>query len=199
MITGLICLAERRARERSIQHMVCSLDFLCQWHLASDASKRFSAGEAVSFLEARDLGFAVGGDHDGFIDSFVHAGFEKERHFVDDHSMGVTFGNPTHQSVACSRATRGWMMCSSCRSFARLRKTMLPRACRLRERSGLRTVFPNSLTISRQAGLPGFTTSWASSSASMTTAPHCLNILATVLLPVATPPVRPTRIMACGA
>ena len=35
----------------------------------------------------------------------------------------------------------------------------------------------------------------ASPSASMTTAPHCLNILATVLLPVATPPVRPTRIM----
>jgi hypothetical protein len=29
----------------------------------------------------------------------------------------------------------------------------------------------------------------------MTTAPYCLNILATVLLPVATPPVRPTKII----
>jgi hypothetical protein len=29
----------------------------------------------------------------------------------------------------------------------------------------------------------------------ITAAPRCLNILATVLLPVATPPVRPTKIM----
>ena len=72
---------------------------------------------------------------------------------------------------------------------------MLPRAWRSSERSWLRTVFPNSLTMARQAGLPGSTTCRASRSALITAAPPCLNILATVLLPVATPPVRPTKIM----
>ena len=54
---------------------------------------------------------------------------------------------------------------------------------------------PNVLTISRQAGLPGSTTRWAKASASITTAPQRANMCATVLLPVATPPVRPTKIM----
>ena len=47
-----------------------------------------------------------------------------------------------------------------------------------------------------QAGFPGSTTSRASLSASIKMAPHRLNIFATVLLPVATLPVRPTKIMA---
>ena len=63
--------------------MVRSLDFLCQWHLAADASDRFSTGKTVSFLEARDLCFAVGGDHDDFVDTFVYAGFEEERDVID--------------------------------------------------------------------------------------------------------------------
>jgi len=92
-------LSERRAREGSIQHVVGPSDFLCQWHLAADASDRFSAGEAVSFLEARNLGVAVGGDHDGCVDAFVYAGLEQERHFIDDHSMGFAFGDPTHESL----------------------------------------------------------------------------------------------------
>ena len=79
--------------------MVGPLDFLCQWHLAADASDRFSAGEAVSFLEARNLGFAVGGDDDGCVDAFVYAGFEEERDFVDHHSMGFAFSDPTHESL----------------------------------------------------------------------------------------------------
>jgi hypothetical protein len=57
-------------------------------------------------------------------------------------------------------------------------------------------LLPNAMTIFRQAGLPGRTTSRANSSASITTAPHCRNIFATVLFPVATPPVKPTSIMA---
>ena len=79
--------------------MVSPLDLLCQRHLAADASDRFSAGEAVSFLEAGDLGVAVGGDHDGFVDAFVYAGFKEERHFVDDYSMGFAFGDPAHESL----------------------------------------------------------------------------------------------------
>jgi hypothetical protein len=65
------------------------LDFLCQRHLAADAPDRLSAGEAVSFLEARNLGVSVGGDHDDFIDAFVYAGFEEKRHFVDHNGLGM--------------------------------------------------------------------------------------------------------------
>src|SRR5262245_22316614 len=79
--------------------MVGPSDFRCQWHLTADASDRFSAGEAVSFLKARNLGVAVGGDHDGCVDTLVHAGFEKERYFVDDHSVGSVFGDPAHESL----------------------------------------------------------------------------------------------------
>ena len=52
-----------------------------------DASDRFSAGEAVSFLEARDLCFAVGGDHDGAVHSLIDASFEEERYVVDHYSV----------------------------------------------------------------------------------------------------------------
>jgi len=45
------------------------------------------------------LCYAVGGDHDGFVDAFVYAGFEEEWDFVDDHSMGFAFGDPTHESL----------------------------------------------------------------------------------------------------
>jgi len=44
------------------------------------------------------LYIAVGGDHDDFVDAFVDAGFEEERHFVDEHSMGFDFGDPAHES-----------------------------------------------------------------------------------------------------
>ncbi len=71
--------------------MVGSLDFLCQWHLAADASDRFSAREAVSFLEARNLGVAVSGDHDGAVHSLIDAGFEEERYIIDHHSVRVFF------------------------------------------------------------------------------------------------------------
>ena len=82
--------------------MVRSLDLLCQGHLAADTSDRFSAGQSVSFLEARDLCITVGGDHDDFVDAFVYACFEEERHFVDDHHTGFIFGDPAHESLLLS-------------------------------------------------------------------------------------------------
>ena len=85
--------------ECSVNHDISQADFLRQRHLGSYSSDRFSAGEAISFLEARDLCFAVGGDHDGCVDAFVYAGFEEEWHFVDDHSMGFALGNPTYESL----------------------------------------------------------------------------------------------------
>ncbi len=73
--------------------MVSSLNFFRQRHLALDASNRFSTGEAVSLLEAGDLRFAVGGDDDDCVDSFVYAGFEEERYVIDHHSMWIfSFG-----------------------------------------------------------------------------------------------------------
>lgn len=69
--------------------MVSSSNFLCQWHLAVDASDRFSVGETVTFYETCDLCFAVGGDHDGAVHSLIDAGFEQERHVIDDDGVRV--------------------------------------------------------------------------------------------------------------
>ena len=69
--------------------MVRSLNLLCQGHLAADAADGFSAGEAVSFLEARDLGLAISRDDDDFIHAFVYACFEEEWDFVDHDGLGM--------------------------------------------------------------------------------------------------------------
>jgi hypothetical protein len=69
--------------------VVRSLDLLCQRHLAADAADGFSVGEAVSFLEAGDLCFTVGGDHDNFIHARVYAGFKEERHVIDDYGLRI--------------------------------------------------------------------------------------------------------------
>ena len=79
--------------------MVSLLGLFCQWHLAFDAAQRFGAGEAISFVETGNLSVAVDRDHDDFVDPFVYSGFEEEWHFVEDHSMGVAFGDPVHESL----------------------------------------------------------------------------------------------------
>lgn len=56
-----------------------------------------------------------------------------------------------------------------------------------------KTQGPNSSLIALQAFLPGSTILLAMASASMTGTPRSLNMFDTVLLPVATPPVRPTK------
>ena len=81
----------------SIQHVVCPTAFLDQWYLASDAADRSSASEAVSFLEASDLGFAVSGDHDGLIHSLVDAGFEEQGHIVNHDGLGMFASNGVGQ------------------------------------------------------------------------------------------------------
>jgi hypothetical protein len=72
--------------------VVSLLDLFCQGHLASDAAQRFGAGKAVSFLEARELCLAVGGNHDDFVDALVYAGFEEERDVVDHNCVGILAG-----------------------------------------------------------------------------------------------------------
>ena len=78
--------------------MVCSLDFPGQRHLAVDASKSLGAGKAVSILEAGNLCFAIGCDHNNLIDAFVYAGFEEEWDFIDNDSDGFVFGDQAHES-----------------------------------------------------------------------------------------------------
>src|SRR5207249_1440042 len=74
-------------------------------------------------------------------------------------------------------------------------KMMAAKLARLREPSGSRTSRPKAITISLSAGCPSSTTSRASRSASITSAPSLRNIPATSDLPAPIPPVRPrTRI-----
>ena len=56
-----------------------------------------------------------------------------------------------------------------------------------------KTHWPNSSLIALQATLPGSTILLAMASASMTGTPSSLNMLDTVLFPVPTPPVSPTK------
>ena len=71
--------------------------------------------------------------------------------------------------------------------------TSRPIAGRSSSPSGPSSSSPNSSTTAASPGVPFATTSRASASASMTTAPSSASIAATVLLPDATPPVSPTR------
>jgi hypothetical protein len=79
--------------------VVCLSDLLRQRQLAVDAPKGLGAGQAASFFEARDLCFAVGGDHDDFVHAFVYASLEEERHFIDNHSMGFPYGDSAHEAL----------------------------------------------------------------------------------------------------
>ena len=74
--------------------MVSSLNFFCQRHLTVDASDRFSAGETITFFETCDLCLAVGGDDDDFVNSFVYAGFEEERNFIDHNGCWICSNRP---------------------------------------------------------------------------------------------------------
>ena len=85
--------------------MVRSLDFLCQRYLAADASKRFSAGKTVSFLESRDLCFEVSGNHDDFIHSLVDANFEEKWNVIDYHCFAVVSCRLSCQSSLFARDT----------------------------------------------------------------------------------------------
>jgi len=69
--------------------MVRSLDLLCQGHLAVNAPDSFGLGETITFPEARDLRFSIGGDDDDFVHSFVDTSFEQKRHIVNYHGCWI--------------------------------------------------------------------------------------------------------------
>lgn len=74
---------------RPIDHDIGQVDFLGQRHLALDASNRFSAGEAITFLETSDLSLLISRDDDCTVDSLVDVGFEQQRYVVDYDGMRV--------------------------------------------------------------------------------------------------------------
>ena len=98
-------LAQTRPGEGAVQHMVRTPDLRGQWHLAADAPDRFCAGEPIPFFEARDLGIAVCPDDDGLIDAFVDAGFEEERHVVDDYGVRILSCGLSRESDLLARDT----------------------------------------------------------------------------------------------
>lgn len=69
--------------------MIGSLGLFFQGHLAVDAADCFGSGEPVPFPKASDLGFAISGDDDDVVDTFVYAGFEEERDIIDDDGIGI--------------------------------------------------------------------------------------------------------------
>ena len=92
-----------------------------------------------------------------------------------------------------SAAMRGRRISSRRARLRSSEKTRRPRALRSREPSGARIPSPNSATTAARPSLPGLTTSRATSSALVTTAPRSFSRAATVDLPEPMPPVSPTR------
>src|SRR5512137_2982827 len=86
----------------------------------------------------------------------------------------------------------GWVMASSRRRAASSPKTRLPRALRS-SRPSWPTTPGKAAAMAASAGVPGSTTWRASRSASMTGQPSARSAAAKVDLPVAMPPVSPTR------
>ena len=77
----------------AIQHRIGAADFSRERHLVIDTSKRFLTAKTVALLQARDLCFTVRRDDDDLVHAFMSAGFEEERHFVDDDRTGGAFRN----------------------------------------------------------------------------------------------------------
>jgi hypothetical protein len=91
----------------AVDHVIGAI-FLCgERHLSPDSLKCPSTCQAVPFLETSDLGFLIGGDDDGLIDSLVDAGFEEEGHFVDDYRAVFAYGDLSHESLLLMSDT--WM------------------------------------------------------------------------------------------
>lgn len=83
------CLSERGRFECPLENEVSQANLLCQGDLAADTSDGFGAGESVSPCQTTDLCFLICSNDDDLIHSFIDAGFEEERHIVDDDGFGI--------------------------------------------------------------------------------------------------------------
>src|SRR5438874_34420 len=93
---------------------------------------------------------------------------------------------------AIAKPTAGCTMLLSAVRASSSRNTMAAKAGRSRVPSAATTPLPNRSTIASYAGVPGSTTSRASTSASRITAPRASSMRDTVDFPDPIPPVRPT-------
>src|SRR5216684_1858521 len=99
----------------------------------------------------------------------------------------------TSNWLRITSATRGWTMALRRSSLARSLKTMVLSFARSTRPSAASTAWPKSWTTSPYAGWPGSMSLWARESASRTAKPISRSKAATALLPLAIPPVRPSR------
>src|ERR1035437_186216 len=111
-------------------------------------------------------------------------------------SCTTTFsGAAASASRRVRAAISGWVIASRSLRARASAKTIAPKAPRSREPSGVITTSPKRWRIAARPSESTATTSRASWSASMTTAPSSRNRCATVDLPEPIPPVSPTRSM----
>ena len=185
-----------RARARVVDDVVGQLGLLGHRHLARDAGARGLLGRTPSRAMSRcELGGGVGDHHHHLVHLLVAARLDQQR------------GVPDHEAVEALPPRRRPGCCSQPRADRRMRDR--PRAASaslgVREDDGAELACgragrragahpsPNSATICGERGRPRLHDLAGEASASTTRTPRCANIALTVLLPVAMPPVRPTR------
>ena len=145
--------------------------------------------EPVAVEQPRELGFMIDIDHDHHVESVLLTGLHQQRDDVHDH--GVRRPRP----APARRPGRGRPDGRSARDLdgppGRRRRSCPGQ----RDPAGRRvsTSLPNRSTTAARPGVPGSTTSRASTSASITTAPYAQPAhRRPALLPEAIPPVSPT-------
>lgn len=89
----------------AVQHVIRAAAFVCHRHLAFDTPDSFGAGKSIPLFKPSNLGFAISGDDDGDIHSFVDPGLKQERHIVDDDGVRIGFGGFSGEPGLLARDT----------------------------------------------------------------------------------------------
>src|SRR5687768_1807528 len=106
---------------------------------------------------------------------------------------GCTRASSDENQRSIASTTSGWMIPSRSLRACGSAKTTLPSFRRSSPPAESRTEGPNRAFTASKAADPGATALWARTSASIVGTPSASNTARTWLLPVAIPPVRPTR------
>jgi len=91
----------------AIDDEVGQLDLPGEGHLSPDASERFGTCEVIAVSEPRDLGLAVGGDHDNAVHPLMRARFDQHRGVVENDRVGMLFCDLSRQASLLAGHT--WM------------------------------------------------------------------------------------------
>ena len=164
-------------------------DVLASTWAASRASISASA-QTVALSQPLELRSRLDIDDHADVEVVLLPGLHEQRDDVDDHGVvgraGLQFGRPAANGGVHDRLEI---------PAGRLVGEDDPPKASRSSRPSWRTSAPKRSTIAARPGVPGSTTSRASTSASMITAPRSPSSSATTDLPEAIPPVRPTRSM----